>query len=445
MRPVPDAALPTERSGLYVPIWVKFVVSQSFALAWVTFSIWLSLPWLHDLAGVVTWPAALAMITFVAYVPGYLIALLCTSLLLDRLPPLRVAHPTEPITVLIAARNERTTIGPTLTYLAAQDYDGPVSVIVIDNGSTDGTAQIARRAARELGLDVRVITEATPGKSHALNTGLREVETELLATVDADTLLHPSALRLITARMRSAPDEVVAVAGHVLVRNNREGMIARMQDWDYSLGVSAIKRIQGMYQGTLVAQGAFSLYDRSVVQAVGGWPDGVGEDIILTWRFLGHGGSVHHEPLAVGFTTVPVTLRRLARQRARWARGMIEAVRDVHPFRQPRFFPKFLTSVNLVIPLLDVAFTVVWLPGLLLAFTGRFWIVGIYTLLVIPLSFGASLLMRRSNRRIFKTLGLQVRRNRFGFVTYVLGFQLIQSPVSLWGYTREFLNLKKTW
>lgn len=445
MRSVPDERLPAAKARIYLPVWVKFLLAQSFALAWVGMSVWLSLPWLRDLADLVSFPAALGMITFVAYVPGYLVALLCVSLLLDRPPPLRVKHPAVPITVLIAARNERPTIRPTLEYIAAQDYNGLISVILIDNGSTDGTVPAAQQAAREFGLNVLVLSEPEPGKSHALNTGLRHVDNDLFITVDADTLLHPSAIRLIVARLLSSPQDVVAVAGHVLVRNSRQGLFAKMQDWDYQLGMSAIKREQGLFQGTLVAQGAFSLYRRAAVQQAGGWPAVVGEDIVLTWRFLADSQRVYHEPLAVAFTTVPPTLQGLARQRARWARGMIEAVKDVHPLRQPRLLPRFLTAVDLVVPWLDAAFTFIWLPGLVLALTGRFWIVGTYTLLVVPLSFAAAGLMRHENRKCFDILGLTVRRNRRGFATYVLTFQAIQSPVSLWGYARELLNLRKTW
>jgi biofilm PGA synthesis N-glycosyltransferase PgaC len=430
---------------VYVPIWGKFVLAQTFALGWVAFSVWLSLPWFRDLSTVVSPLVAFLMITFVAYIPGYLVALLCASLVLDHPPAFHVTHPTTPLTVLIAARNESAVIRSTLEYLADQDYDGPISVILVDNGSTDDTALLARSAADRLRLDFRVLFESVPGKSNALNTGLGEVETELVATVDADTLLHPSAIRLLVARLLSAPHDVVAVAGHVFVRNSRDGWVAQMQGWDYALGISAIKREQSLFQGTLVAQGAFSVYRSDAVEEVGGWPSGVGEDIMLTWRFLAHDHRVYHEPLAAAFTTVPVTLRTLARQRARWARGMIEAIGDVHPFRQPRLLPRFLAAVDLVVPWLDAAFTFVWLPGLVLALTGRFWIVGPYTVFVVPLSFAAAGLMRHENHKCFDALGLTTRRSRLGFLSYVLTFQAIQSPVSLWGYTRELLHLRKTW
>ena len=75
---------------------------------------------------------------------------------------------------------------------------------------------------------------------------------------------------------------VQAVAGSVLVRNSRDSLGTRMQEWDYFLGIASVKRMQGLYQGTLVAQGAFSLYRTEAVLAAGGWPDAIGEDIVLT-------------------------------------------------------------------------------------------------------------------------------------------------------------------
>ena len=73
--------------------------------------------------------------------------------------------------------------------------------------------------------------------------------TELVITLDADTLLHPQAVRQLVARLLSAPPDVQAVAGSVLVRNSRDNLWTRMQEWDYFLGIASVKRMQGLYQG----------------------------------------------------------------------------------------------------------------------------------------------------------------------------------------------------
>lgn len=424
----------------------KFWLSLAGATSWMGLSAWLSQPWLSDLSELVGVLTAVAVIALIAWVPGWLVAFLTVSLLLDRQPPLRNTSPTEAVTIIVAAHNERAGIWATLRHIAGQDYAGPVTVLLADNASTDGTADLARQAADEYGLALRVVREDRPGKSHALNTALTVVDTDLVVTLDADTLLHPSALRRLVARLRAAPDDIGAVAGAVLVRNSRASFWTRMQEWDYFLGIASVKRMQGLYQGTLVAQGAFSLYRTSAVRVAGGWPDAIGEDIVLTWRLMSDQWRVYFEPLAVAFTDAPVVFRHFVRQRARWARGMIEGLRTVPPWRQPRPMTRAIASTNLVIPLLDIAYTFVWLPGLVLAFFGYFWVVGPYTLFVMPLTLFVNwLLYRYQRQQVFGPLGLRVRKNVTGFVAYVLLFQIVMSPVSVIGYVQELLGLRRRW
>ena len=434
------------RRRLYVSVTVKFVVAQLLAAGWFGVSVWLSLPWVRELAAAITIAPAVLVVCLVAYLPGWLVAFLAASLLLDRQPPLRRTHPTAPVTVLIAARNEAERIQETISYIARQDYPGPIEVLVVDNGSTDGTRAVAEAYGAATGQPVRCISEPRPGKSHALNTGLAAVGTELVITLDADTLLHPRAVRQLVARLLNAPPDVQAVAGSVLVRNSRDNLWTRMQEWDYFLGIASVKRMQGLYQGTLVAQGAFSLYRTEAVAEAGGWPDAIGEDIVLTWQLMRQGARVYYEPSAVAFTAAPARLVHLARQRARWARGMIEGIRSVKPWNQPRGLLRFLTAIDLLIPALDVAYALVWLPGLVLAATGRYWIVGPYTLAVLPLTLVVNaILYRFQRRRVFNLLGLRVRRNAVGFVGFVLAYQMLMSPVAVVGYGQELLGLRRRW
>jgi biofilm PGA synthesis N-glycosyltransferase PgaC len=430
----------------YLTVRRKFAVAVTVATLWLVASVWLSLPWLRDTQDAIGVGPAVALIAFVAWIPGLLVAFLTVSLVVDRQPPLRVTAPTNPVTIIVAARNEAASIGDTLERIAAQDHAGPVTVLLADNGSTDATALVAERTAARLGLDLAVVREERPGKCHALNTALAHVATALVVTVDADTALHRTAVRSLVARLVSAPPDVTAVAGAVLVRNSRASIWTRMQEWDYFLGIASIKRMQGLYQGTLVAQGAFSLYRTEAVRAVGGWPDAIGEDIVVTWELMRRGGRVYFEPLAVAFTDVPERFRAFARQRARWARGMIEGLRAVPPWRQPRGLTRVMTGVDLVIPLLDLAYTFVWLPGLVLACFGVYWVVGPYTVLVLPLTLLTNLLLYSyQRRRVFAPLRLHVRSNRSGYLLYILAYQMIMSPVSVLGYAQELLGLRRRW
>jgi biofilm PGA synthesis N-glycosyltransferase PgaC len=433
-------------SRRYIQVRSKFVLAWSVAALWVAFSVWVALPWVHDTTLVLGLVPTLVLVTLLAFIPGAMVAFLVVSLLLDRQPPLTVLSPSVPVTIIIAARNEAEVIGETIAYLAGQDYEGLLRVVLVDNGSTDDTTAVARAAAAASGLSLLVLHEDTPGKAHALNRGLAETDTPLVITLDADTVLQRSAIRLLVARYASSPDDVVAVAGSVLVRNSRAGFWARVQEWDYFLGIASVKRMQGLYQGTLVAQGAFSLYETDAVRAVGAWPDAIGEDIVLTWKLLRLDRRVFFEPLAVAFTSAPEDLRTFARQRSRWARGMIEGLRTVPPWHQPRGFSRVLTSLDLAIPFLDTAYVLAWLPGLVLACFGHFWLVGPMTVAVLPLTgIAYGLLFRRQWRDVFRPLGLVVRRNWLALLAFLVVYQALMSAVSVRGYAQELLRLRRRW
>lgn len=438
-------ANPNTKSRLYIPVFIKFWLCHLFSILWTSLSIYISLPWLNDFADIVSFPAALIIIAGIAYVPGYLNAFLVSSLLMDRQPPFKNKSQSKSITLLIAARNEADKIANTINYIAKQDYMGKIKVLIIDNGSKDSTASTALNAAAELNLDITVIREENPGKFNALNAGLRHTLTDLVITLDADTVLHKSAIRYLAARIESSPRKVCAVAGTILVKNSRHALLAKIQEWDYFLGIASIKRLQGMYQGTLVAQGAFSIYKTESIIAAGGWPDAIGEDIVLTWNLLRQGMLTYFEPLAVAFTEVPTNLNSFSRQRSRWARGMIEALKQVKPWQQPQIYTKYMTGINLIMPFLDFSYTLFWLPGLVLACFGYYWLVGPMTLLVIPLTLLSYAILYTYQLYVFRHLKLQVRKNLWGFILFVLFYQMLMAPISVWGYLQELLKLDRVW
>jgi biofilm PGA synthesis N-glycosyltransferase PgaC len=349
------------------------------------------------------------------------------------------------VTVLVAAYNEEAAIEQTLAALLAQDYAGPFRVLVIDDGSTDDTCAAVERVSVADGR-VGLVRAEHGGKAAALNRGLACAGTPLIATVDADTLLVPSALRRIVTRLLVDPTGTVAVAGSVLVRNSRGGLVARMQEWDYQLGITAVKRQQALLGATLVAQGAFSLYRTDAMRLAGGWPDRIGEDIVATWALIEHGGRVAFEPTAVAFTSVPTSLRRFTVQRQRWARGMIEGL-NTHGASLLRRHGLWVHSVlaDAIFPFLDLTYTLAVPAGMVLAAFGNFAIVGPLTLAVLPLNLGMCAALFARERRVFAELGLHVRRNRRGFLAYFLLYQLIQSPVSVTGYLLELRRARRVW
>ncbi|MBX7482645.1 glycosyltransferase [Qipengyuania qiaonensis] len=369
----------------------RFVVSMALALAWMVFSIWLSLPWLSDLGNLSHPLAALFVLAFIAYVPGFMNAFLMASLVLRPDPLRRTPEHWPALSILIAAYNEEALIAETLRSLAALDYPGKLQIMVLDDGSTDGTAAEVRAseglfagaANREL---VLVGAAQNRGKARVLNHGLELAAHDLVVTIDADTLLEKGCLVSLVEHLHASPPETAAIAGAVLVGNHGDSWVTRAQQWDYFHGIAAVKRMQGMYNGTLVAQGAFSIYRKRALVEAGGWPDMVGEDIVLTWSLLRMGYKTGHAEDAVAWTHAPATFRGLANQRKRWARGMIEAL-ALHKglLVAPRLRTMFIWW-NLLFVSIDLAFTFAFIPGLILACLGVFWLAGPITLLVLPLA-----------------------------------------------------------
>jgi len=433
-------------SRWYLPVPAKFLLSTLFAACWTGAAVWISQPWIDDLSRSVGEPAAWLMVALVAYLPGFVVALMTMSLLLDRQPPLRISSPVSPVTIIVAARNEQAGIADTIRCIGESDYAGAVTVILADNGSEDATTAVAARSAAATGLAMQVIAEPRPGKSNALNAALDQVTTPYVITVDADTLLHHEALRRLISRLESGPADTVAVAGTVLVRNSRVNLLTRMQEWDYYLGIAAVKRMQGLYQATLVAQGAFSVYRTENVRAIGGWPDAIGEDIVVTWKLLQQGGRVLFEPTAVAFTDAPASVVHFMRQRARWARGMFEGLHAVPPWRQVRPLAGLVSGIDYLIPLLDVGYALIWLPGLVLFLFGVPAIVSAWALTVLPVTlliYGG--LRRHQRRSVFGPLDLHVRRNAGGYLAFLLGYQVLCSFASLAGYAQYLAGSARRW
>jgi biofilm PGA synthesis N-glycosyltransferase PgaC len=445
-REAPDSQkmAPRKATGrLYLPVAVKLFLAHLFAIGWIGFSIWVAQPWLHDLSREFPMWLVILVTSGIAFLPGYIFAFVFASLILDRRPRAWLPNGVPSLSILIAAYNEEHTIAETLKSIAAQIYPAPVEIILIDDGSTDRTVEVAQ-ALNIASLRIHKMPR-NGGKARALNAGLQLASHALIVTVDADTLLYRGALERLVGRYMCDPPGTVAVAGAIHVRNSRDTWLTKLQEWDYFHGIAVIKRVQSLYQGTLVAQGAFSLYTRKALREAGGWPECVGEDIVLTWGLLKKGCRIGYAEDAVVFTRVPTNFNQYYHQRKRWARGLIEAFKH-HPsvLAKPRLNTTFF-YLNLLYPFIDASYLFFFIPGIVAAFFGYHYLAGIMTLLLVPLGLANNMAMLYIQKRMFQSRYLSIRRNFLGLLTYMLFGQLVMSPASVMGYLSEFINLRKTW
>jgi biofilm PGA synthesis N-glycosyltransferase PgaC len=125
---------------------------------------------------------------------------------------------------------------------------------------------------------------------------------------------------------------------------------------------------------------------------------------------------------------------------------MLEGISTVPPWRQTRRLTGFIAGIDLLIPLLDVGYALIWLPGLVLFILGYPLIVSVWSIAVLPITllvYGG--LRTYQTRHVFGSLGLAVRRNRFGYVAFLLGYQMLCSPASIAGYAQHVMGANRRW
>ena len=227
------------------------------------------------------------------------------------------------VSVVIPAFNEGKVIAATVRSVLATTYEGAVEVIVVDDGSIDGTSAIVHEIAATDGR-VRLVGQANVGKSMALDHGLREARHEFAVLLDADTKFRPDTIGQLVQPLRDA--KVAAVSGHAKVGNPRS-LIAKCQALEYICGFNLDRRAYATWNCITVAPGAVSAVRMSALRAVGGMPhDTLAEDTDLTLALHRAGYRIAYTPAALAYTEAPETFSGLAKQRFRWAFGTMQCL-----------------------------------------------------------------------------------------------------------------------
>jgi cellulose synthase/poly-beta-1,6-N-acetylglucosamine synthase-like glycosyltransferase/peptidoglycan/xylan/chitin deacetylase (PgdA/CDA1 family) len=228
-----------------------------------------------------------------------------------------------PVTVIVPAYNEQAGLAATVHSLIRTDYQAPIEVIIVDDGSTDDTPIIGDQLARQF-PNVELITRPNGGKPAALNTGIARARHDILVLVDGDTVFQPDTIRKLVAQL--SDPMVGAVSGNTKVANRR-GLIGRWQHIEYVIGFNLDRRMFDLLQCMPTVPGAIGAFRRKALTDVGGLSlDTLAEDTDLTMAICRVGWRVVYEETAVAWTEAPSSLRQLWRQRYRWCYGTLQSM-----------------------------------------------------------------------------------------------------------------------
>jgi cellulose synthase/poly-beta-1,6-N-acetylglucosamine synthase-like glycosyltransferase/peptidoglycan/xylan/chitin deacetylase (PgdA/CDA1 family) len=225
-----------------------------------------------------------------------------------------------PVSIVVPAFNEAVGIERAVRSLAASDYPD-FEIIVVDDGSTDGTAALVEG----LGLrGVLVLRQPNAGKPAALNRGIDAARHEILVMVDADTIFEAETLNRLVQPLRD--DNVGGVSGNTKVGNRRR-LLGRWQHIEYVMGFNLDRRLYDVLQCMPTVPGAVGAFRRAALDAVGGLSAAtLAEDTDLTLAIGRAGWRVVYVEDARAWTEAPASLRTLWRQRFRWSYGTLQAV-----------------------------------------------------------------------------------------------------------------------
>ena len=226
-----------------------------------------------------------------------------------------------PFSIIVPAYNEEVTISSCIESMLNLDYPS-YEVIVVDDGSKDKTFN---EASKFLTNGVQVIRQENTGKPGAINTGIKKASGDIIITVDADSRLHPSALKWISRRF-SKNQRLGAVAGNVKIDRSRS-VLKILQSLEYTTSINLGRKSQSLFHCVMIVPGAIAALKTEALHKAGYFSsDTFAEDFDITMRILQAGYHVEYESRAVAFTQAPESIEDLMKQRRRWNRGITQVL-----------------------------------------------------------------------------------------------------------------------
>ncbi|MBQ4328621.1 MAG: glycosyltransferase [Lentisphaeria bacterium] len=257
--------------------------------------------------------------------------------------------------VIIPAFNEGRHIFETVKSVMASNYRN-FRIVVIDDGSSDDTRYWIQLAEKTYPERVTALCfDQNRGKKHALAAGIGASDSEIIITIDSDSVVKEDAIENILKPF--ADEKVGAVAGNINVQNLDQGLIPRLMDIIFVFSYELLRSAQSQFGSVMCTPGALSAYRRSAVEPVlekwlkqkflGSYTS-IGEDRALTCFLIRDKWDVVYQETAKAYTNMPVRYKDLCRMLLRWVRGDIRENILLSPYIASSFSVTDPKSVGLI-------------------------------------------------------------------------------------------------
>ncbi len=252
------------------------------------------------------------------------------------------------VTIIVPCWNEESTVSKTVYSLLALDYPkDKLKIMVVDDGSTDGTWQAVQEFSDN--PQIQLHTKENGGKFTALNYGLSKLTTDLVGCLDADSYVEKDALKKIVTYFQDA--ETMAVAPSIKLWEPKT-VLQLLQKVEYGFGIFTRKMFHYMH-AIYITPGPFSIFRREVFDKLGPYKHAHQcEDIEIALRMQKNGYKIAHAHTAYVYTVPPKTLPKLLKQRIRWSYGFIKNTMD---YREIFFKRKYGNLGMIILPMASVS------------------------------------------------------------------------------------------
>lgn len=259
------------------------------------------------------------------------------------------------VSILIPAYNEEKTLYKCISSTLNLDYPkDKLEVIVINDGSTDRTREIAE----SFGSKIKLINQKNQGKARAMNNGLKICSGEFVACLDADSFVNEDTLKKMLSHFNS---KITAVTPLLKVHNPRT-LLQKIQSVEYIIYIF-IKKCMNKINAIFVTPGPFTIYRTEVIKSLGGFDEkSIVEDQEIAYRLQKNQYKIKQSSGGEVYTESPANLKEFYKQRSRWARGTIQTIFDYrHMILNPKYgdFGLFQLPLNifgLVMPFVIIYF-----------------------------------------------------------------------------------------